>query len=52
MVAPDGKTPAPQEYMCHSNLDFDVVRHSGLFGWKKRVSSLLFTRAGRSTATR
>ncbi len=31
MVGPDGETPQLQEFMCHSNLDFDQVSHSQLF---------------------
>jgi len=31
MVRPDGETPMSQEFMCHSNLDFDSKTHNYLF---------------------
>lgn len=43
MVAPDGETPMPQDFMCHSNLDFDPHLHNQLFGDQKRITSRLFT---------
>jgi hypothetical protein len=43
MVAPDGRTPMSQEFMCHSNLDIDSTHHRQLFGWSKNVSGRLFT---------
>lgn len=43
MVEPDGKTPASQEWMCHSNLDLDPTFHARLFGGTKRLSGRLFT---------
>jgi hypothetical protein len=43
MAGADGITPAPQEYMCHSNLDFDVARHQQTFGGSKSITSRLFT---------
>ncbi len=43
MAGPDGTTPAPQEYMCHSNLDFDPSRHQQTFGGSKSLTSRLFT---------
>ena len=43
MVGPDGETPMSQEFMCHSNLDFDVTEHRKLFGWKQNASRRLFT---------
>lgn len=43
MVGPDGASPTPQEFMCHSNLDFrDVGRHNQLFGHRP-ISNRLFT---------
>ena len=27
MVGADGESSMPQEFMCHSNLDFDAARH-------------------------
>ena len=42
MVQADGKTPASQEFMCHSNLDFaDNKRHNELF--RHDGSERLFT---------
>ena len=43
MAGPDGTTPASQEYMCHSNLDFDPSRHQQAFGGSKSLTSRLFT---------
>lgn len=44
MVEPDGESPMSQEFMCHSNLDFDIGNHSKIMGWKKNnSSSRLFT---------
>lgn len=44
MVGPDGKTPISQEFMCHSNLDFNVGSHSRLMGWEKNnPNTRLFT---------
>ncbi len=43
MVGPDGTTPARQEFMCHSNLDFNVGQHNVLFGSTKPMSPRLFT---------
>jgi hypothetical protein len=43
MVDADGKTPASQEWMCHSNLDLEPVLHGRLFGGTKRLSGRLFT---------
>lgn len=31
IVGPDGESPVSQEFMCHSNLDFDQIRHAKLF---------------------
>lgn len=44
MVEEDGITPASQEFMCHSNLDIDIRKHTKLVGWDRiRTSSRLFT---------
>lgn len=44
MVGPDGKAPALQEFMCHSNLDFsDVKHHNQLLGENPNISSRIFT---------
>ena len=44
MVGPDGQTRMPQEFMCHSNLDFlDVSKHNELFKARKSLTSRLFT---------
>ncbi len=43
MVGRDGESPRSQEFMCHSNLDFEPERHAQLFGWRKRTSARLFT---------
>lgn len=44
MVAADGETPMPQDYMCHSNLDLaDVSSHAGRLGQKSVMSGRLFT---------
>lgn len=43
MAGQDGTTPAPQEYMCHSNLDFDPSRHQQAFGGSKSLTTRLFT---------
>ena len=43
MVGEDGQTVMPQEFMCHSNLDYDFGRHRELFGWTKKTSVRLFT---------
>ena len=43
MVAEDGRTPVSQEFMCHSNLDFDRERHAGLFDLPIYHTDRLFT---------
>jgi hypothetical protein len=43
MVGADGKTPASQEWMCHSNLDLEPVAHGKIFGGTKSLSGRLFT---------
>jgi hypothetical protein len=44
MVEPDGTSEAPQEFMCHTNLDMDPTSHRELFAEQdKNVSGRLFT---------
>lgn len=43
MVGADGETAMPQEFMCHSNLDFDPTAHNETFGHQKQISGRLFT---------
>ncbi|MDY7094942.1 MAG: hypothetical protein SX243_18365 [Acidobacteriota bacterium] len=43
MVGPDGETPLPQEFMCHSNLDVDPRDHAIAFEAQKAISGRLFT---------
>jgi len=43
MVAEDGETPMSQEFMCHSNLDFDRQRHSRLLSLPIYHTDRLFT---------
>ena len=43
MVGADGATPESPEFMCHSNLDFDVLEHADYFHWDKMTSGRLFT---------
>ena len=44
MAGPDGITSAPQEYMCHSNLDFDPTRPpADVRRHQKSLTSRLFT---------
>ncbi len=43
MVGADGKTPMPQEFMCHSNLDFDAQAHNKYFERGNYVNPRLFT---------
>jgi cyclophilin family peptidyl-prolyl cis-trans isomerase len=43
MVGADGETPMSQEYMCHSNLDFDPIRHAKLFDQPVYHTGRLFT---------
>ncbi|TDI40715.1 MAG: hypothetical protein E2P02_16575 [Acidobacteria bacterium] len=43
IVDQEGVNSMPQEFMCHSNLDFDVDRHSEIFGGEKTTSNRLFT---------
>jgi hypothetical protein len=44
VVGPDGKSPASQEFLCHTNLDFPRLEHKRTFGWDRKVpSSRIFT---------
>jgi hypothetical protein len=43
MVGADGSEPAAQEFMCHSNLDLDVLAHEELWGQAAGFGSRLFT---------
>lgn len=43
VVAADGKSPMPQDFMCHANLDFHGKRHSQLFELPVSQTGRLFT---------
>lgn len=43
MVAPNGRTPMPEQFMCHTNLDIPVEKHAELFGFSKQLDGRLFT---------
>jgi hypothetical protein len=43
MVGEDGATPMPQDYMCHSNLDLDSVKHQQRFRHQRTGDGRLFT---------
>lgn len=43
MVGADGKTPMPQEFMCHSNLDIDPRQHIKSVASEPGISGRLFT---------
>ena len=43
VVAADGKSPMPQDFMCHANLDFHAQRHSQLFELPVSQTGRLFT---------
>ncbi len=43
MKAGDGVTPAPQEFMCHSNLDYTPHSHLKHFGGGSNSNARLFT---------
>lgn len=43
MVASDGETPKPQEFMCHSNLDIDLAAHRKAIPTTHAFSARLFT---------
>ena len=42
MVDADGREEMPQDYMCHSNLDYDPAEHEKIFG-TRNLTSRLFT---------
>jgi len=43
VVGEDGKASAPQEMMCHLNVELDAVKHKALFGLKRMPASRLMT---------
>lgn len=43
MVGKDGRSPRAQEFMCHSNLDLDPVRHRDALTAETGISGRLFT---------
>jgi hypothetical protein len=43
MVSPDTRSARSDEFMCHSNLDYDLDRHKRYFKWNKATSERLFT---------
>ncbi|MEO1334273.1 MAG: hypothetical protein AAFV29_01460, partial [Myxococcota bacterium] len=43
MVGADGRSPQAQEFMCHSNLDLDPVRHRRAMSAERGISGRLFT---------
>ena len=43
MVGPDGRTPQAQEFMCHSNLDIDPLKHREALKAEAGISGRLFT---------
>ncbi len=43
MVAPDGATHMPEQFMCHANLDFDADWHNDLFRSQTPLDGRLFT---------
>ncbi len=43
MVGKDGDTPMPQDFMCHSNLDVDPMKHRDLMEVEPGISGRLFT---------
>ena len=43
MVGPDGETPMPEEFMCHTNLDFDREQHGKLMNLPIYHTNRLFT---------
>ncbi len=43
MVDPTSHKQLSQEFMCHTNLDIDPVKHGALFAGNKRISGRLFT---------
>jgi hypothetical protein len=43
MVGKDGESPMPQDFMCHSNLDVDPLKHRTAFESEPGISGRLFT---------
>lgn len=43
IVGEDGQSPVSQEFMCHTNFDYNPEQHSNLFKWSKVTSARLFT---------
>ena len=43
VVGEDGKASAPQEMMCHLNVEIDATKHKALFALKRMPSSRLMT---------
>ena len=43
IVEPSSKKQLSQEFMCHTNLDIDPIKHGEVFPGKKRTSGRLFT---------
>jgi len=43
VVGEDGKASAPQEMMCHLNVEIDAAKHKALFALKRMPSSRLMT---------
>src|SRR5687767_11384918 len=43
MVGKDGDTPMPQDFMCHSNLDVDPLKHRASMQVEPGISGRLFT---------
>lgn len=43
VVAPDGITRLPDQYLCHANLDFNVQQHTQLFSYNKPLDGRMFT---------
>lgn len=43
MVGADGKTPMPEQFMCHANLDFDADWHNDIFRSETPLDGRLFT---------
>ena len=41
-VEPDGKKSLSQQFLCHSNLEFDLPNHRQLFGWNKNGIARVF----------
>ena len=43
MVAPDGETLLSQEFMCHSNLDINMIQHQKIFDLERNSPNRIFT---------